>query len=297
MVKILDFNLTPYYPKEGNGLEELIRFPDSEFKRENIPNGTVWVFNPSNHRFDQSILSNDVGCGMAAFIISPVDPVKSADMIYEYLNGKNILGRGNHFVDICSRISNRYLESKPHNILILHSDGKSIDDSTPDSIEEAVKKQALAEKFREELGYKLSEIIGATPRILGNWTHNSVEYDKGRIIYRKGAIKITSERLHLITGNLGTKVWFYTVDGSDVPPLCSMPHGTGRRGPRGDTKVSLKDASELRKMVHIPAGISDSSLRTEHPSCYNNFNNIINNLGDYIVSMGTSVILSYVGKT
>jgi hypothetical protein len=75
-----------------------------------------------------------------------------------------------------------------------------------------------------------------------------------------------------------------------------MPHATGRSKPRGEGKVSLEKANSLRDLVYIPEEISNSSLRSEHPSCFNDFNKIINSLGNYIVPFGESKILSYVGK-
>ncbi len=93
-----------------------------------------------------------------------------------------------------------------------------------------------------------------------------------------------------------------------LPPYCSMPHATGRSGPRGEMKVSLEEIREMRcqpQIPYIPSGISDTALRSEHPSCFNNFDKILEKLKypisehfqeNYFIITGQSKILSYVGK-
>ena len=301
MVKIKSFETSHYYPTNFEGLEELVRFPDGEVKRNSIPNSTVWSFNGENHEYNSNILSNDVGCGIAAFLINGVDVKEATDKIYTHLKNKNILGRGNHFINIVSEMKNPYQEvSFGHNsnLLIVHSDGKSYDPSIPTNVEDAITKQKSAETFREDLGHTLAEIIGANSELVGNWTHNSVETSEknGNIIYRKGVVKVEPNKLQFLPACIGQEVLFYTVDGENLPPYSSMPHATGRSKPRGEGKVSLEDANSLRDLIYIPEGISDSSLRTEHPSCFNGFEKIIESLGKYIVPVAESKILSYVGK-
>ena len=292
MVKVINIGSFNYYrPPEWKGLEELIRFPDGEFKRESIPNSTIWVFNKKNHQYIPAIFADDVGCGIAMFVIKKVDHKEAADKIYEYLKEKNVLGRGNHFVDICTSINSEC------NTLLVHSDGKSYDRSIPKSVEEAILKQQVSEKFREELGQELIELIGTRGELAGNWTHNLIEENE-KVIYRKGCIKVEPEKTYILPAHLGAKILIYTVDKSTMPPYFSMPHATGRSGPRGKMKVAIKEAAEVRNMVYIPEGISNSALRTEHPKCYNDFTNIIDTLGKsaYIKPIDEIQILSYIGK-
>ena len=153
MVKVIDFNDIPLYlaPTVSESLETLIRFPDSEYKREGIPNSSVWVYSQRDHVYRSNILSNDVGCGMAAFIVLIKKVQKATDIICNYLAGKNILGRGNHFVDICSG-----LRSTPgYKLMIIHTDGKSRNTTVPQTIEEAIERQKSAQALRSELGKNL----------------------------------------------------------------------------------------------------------------------------------------------
>ncbi|MEK6920979.1 MAG: hypothetical protein AABX82_03795 [Nanoarchaeota archaeon] len=311
MVNIVSFEDTHYYPPHQlqSGLDTLVRFPDGEFKRDSIPNSTVWVYNAAGHRYKQEILEGDAGCGIAAFFIDEVNPREAADTIFEKLSEKGILGRGNHFVDICSAYDSASQDAKPkppHNILLVHTHGDNRDTTIPTTIKEAQQRQQYAETFREYLGHQLAANIGSRScKILGDWTHNSVEETEEGIIYRKGVVKVEPMKVYILPESIGAMVLFYTVADSpplQLPPYLSMPHATGRAGPRGQMKVSLEEVREMRKqpwIPYIPAGISDTALRSEHPSCFNNGDKIFRKLGlenKFYVSVGECQILSYVGK-
>lgn len=308
MVNIISFTDSHYFPlaQLRKGLETFVRFQDGEFKRGSIPNSTVWVYNPTGHNYNPEILGGDVGCGIAAFFISKVDPIAAADNIFKELNGKRIIGRGNHFVDICSKYKSAE-ESEPrpaHNILLIHTHGE--DTTIPATIAQAQDRQHYAEEFREQLGYRLARDIGSSLcRMIGNWTHNSIEETEQGIIYRKGAVKVQPNKIHILPESIGATVLFYTVTDErplQLPPYLSMPHATGRTGPIGQTKVSLEQVREMRRMPgipYIPPGIPDSALRTEHPSCFNSDDQIFRKLGiknNFYTSLGECQILSYVGK-
>lgn len=311
MVNIISFENSHYFPPSRlrAGLETLVRFPDGEVKQTGTPNSTVWVFNPSEHRYTPEILGADVGCGIAAFVIDEVDPKAAADTIFEKLAGKGILGRGNHFVDICSAYESASPETKTppsHNILLVHTHGDNCDTETPMSIPQAQVRERYAQEFREYLGHQLASNIGSSIcRMLGNWAHNTVEETSEGIIYRKGVVKVQPMKVYILPESIGAMVLFYTVSSEapfQLPPYSSMPHATGRAGPRGEMKVSLEEVREMRKekwIPYIPQGISDSALRSEHPSCFNDYEKIFRKLemeNNFFTSVGQCQILSYVGK-
>src|SRR3990167_4729837 len=150
MVEIVDLDKSSYYrPPAFPGLKKLVRFPDGEFKHSDIPNSTVWIFDNKEHRYVKEIHMADTGCGMAAFLIKPVDHKVAADRIYTYLNGQNVLGRGNHFVDICSAIESLTENYQPHQVLVVHSDGKGKLTEPATSLEDALIRQERAKTFRE----------------------------------------------------------------------------------------------------------------------------------------------------
>src|SRR3989338_4914939 len=179
-----------YYPPPLPGLIRVVRFPGGELRRGKVPNSTVWVFNAECHRYLPEILGNDVGCGMAAFIIPEVDPREAAEALYAALKGKNILGRGGHFVDICSGIQSPHLDfEQPHHILVIHSDGKKTEHSPPQNIIEAQLRERAAAAFREELGHSLAErVLGVRCERIQDWPHNLVYPNNGHIVYNHGVI-------------------------------------------------------------------------------------------------------------
>lgn len=298
MVKITSFEDTYYYPHQFPELEELVRFPDGEFKRKGIPNSTVWVFNAGNHTYVPEILGRDVGCGMAGFLIPPLDAHQAADLCYEHLQKKKILGRGNHFVDICSSIEMEGQTHMNHQLLLVHTHGK--DNVQPRTVQEATSQQKMAAQQRLELGYDLTRVLKVRAALLQDWPHNTIEEDQDKIIYRKGVVKVEAKRPYILPAHLGAKILVYTVSPHSPLPYSSMPHATGRRGSRGAHKVSEERAAEVRKVVYVPQEISSSSLRSEHPSCYNGFDKIFDKLlapdRKYFIPIGETRILSYVGK-
>lgn len=300
-------------PSLTSGLEALVRFPDGDVKHRDIPNSSVWVYAQEKHSYHPEILQSDVGCGIAAFFISELDHKKAADSIYQRLKKQNVLGRGNHFVDVCSPYESFYDDFQPqlspHNILLVHTHGNI--NKIPSTVRDAQKQQRDVENSRVKLGEELASVIGSSFCILvGNWTHNSVEVDSGKVIYRKGVVKVMPEKIHVLPAHLGARILFYTVSGESpfqLPPYASMPHATGRRGPLSTTKASLDKVAAMRRnpsMPYIPSQISNASLRSEHPSCFNDYK-IIECLRykysehfdlPYMVSLGECRILSYVGK-
>ncbi len=297
MVHITSFEESFYYPPPFPGLEELVRFPDGEFKGGSIPNSTIWIFDAKRHIFRPEIHSGDIGCGMAGFVLEEVDVKEAANICYETLKKRNILGRGNHFVDICSPIESLFgFTPLPHHIMLLHTHGP--DRTVPKTVREAAQKQQYAQQCRSTIGFDLAKRMGVKAELLGDWCHNSIEDAGVNVIYRKGVVHVEPGKLSVLPAHLGTKILVYTVNEKSMPPYDSMPHATGRAGPRGVMKVTEEEAASVRDLVYIPEGIDNASLRSEHPTCYNGFEKIFKAFGEgkYIVPVGEMRILAYVGK-
>jgi len=292
MVKIIDYSHRHFRPKITDGLEELVLFPDSEFKKQGIPNSSIWIFN--NPNYQPQIFENDVGCGMALGFISPVDVPQAAEKIAEFLDGKRILGRGNHFVDICTGFPESETQ---HMELLIHTHTTGEAERVPQTIEEARSRVEKASQFRLALYKQLVSVIGAKgSEQVHDWPHNTIETEDGRVIYRKGVIKVQPNKIHLLPSSIGSTIYGYSVLEASMLPYNSAPHGVGRRGPRGETKVSLADAASVRQYAYVPTRISNSSLRTEHPSCFNSTANIFELWGKHMVCLGDLRILAYIGK-
>ncbi len=298
MVQVISYEDHFFHPPSWPGLEEVIRFPDGEIKNDSLPNSTVWVFNANDHVFRPEILGNDAGCGMTGFFLKDVDHIAAADAFYNLLKQRRVIGGGNHFIDICAPIEScADLRHEPYKILLIHTHGP--DKSVPQAMGQAQQKQRSAESFRQELGQELAELVDSPCKLMGDWTHNTVAVEDNKVIYRKGVVKVEAGKLYPLPAHLGAKILWYTPNPTTLPPYCSMPHATGRRGPLGDTKVDTEEVEILREMVYIPAGISSPSLRSEHPSCYNGYDKIMGRLlheKNLFIPVGETRILSYIGK-
>lgn len=296
-VKFTNYSNQFYYPEKKNGLEELLLFPNAEFKGKGVVNSSVWVYDAFSHQYDPTILGPDIGCGIAGFKVPALDYEEAADQISAHLKETRVLGRGNHFVDLCSSISSSFGKEEPNqSIILIHTDGKSTNNSVPQNIDQAISKVAYAEQFREELGNKLADLLKVNCFCFGNWPHNFIERKDDKIIYRKGSIKVEHGELHLLPEHMMSEILVYTVIKDNMPPLDSMPHGTGRKGPLNEFKVDEAEASKLRAMVYIPKLISDASLKSEHPNCYNSSSEISSNFCRQVISVGSIKIKAYIGK-
>lgn len=292
MVKITNYSDWFYSPDGIKDLEELIIFPDGEYRRKGLPNSSVWVFNTSEYQ--SWILNEDVGCGITAFFMKSVDVRKAADKIAEHMAGKGIL-RGNHFIDICEKFEKE--TGRDYQMLLIHSDCKNSNTTIPKTIEEAVNRVEEASKSRENLGYELFNLIGTNGEKFSDWPHNTVEKTESGVIYRKGTVKVEPNKMHILPAHVGECIAVYALDTrKEGLPYSSMPHATGRKGPLGDLKMDSSEVGIMRKLTYIPDSISDSSLRSEHPSCYNSSEKCFDKLRNFVVLVGDTKILAYVGK-
>lgn len=287
-----------YYPEKEKSacLERLVIFPDGIRNRNGIPNSSVWIYRRTGHEYDPAILGPDVGCGITAFKIPAVDD-KAADAIAEFLKDKKVLGRGNHFVDLCSSIISQFTEDDPeHNVLLIHTDGKQMMKEVPSNLQQAQQKMKDACDLRQELGNTLAHMLGIPIKTFGDWPHNTIEETEEYLVYRKGAIKTIPNRIHIMPAHIGSHILVYTVQEGYMPPAESLPHGTGRAGPINQHKVTEEKAEEVRKLVYVPNIIPSSSLKSEHPDCYNGFDEIFKTLKQSMIGLGHLEIKAYIGK-
>jgi len=307
-VSVINFSDFFYYPKRFAGLESLVIFPDGEVRASGMPNSCVWAFE-ENTPYNPEILGPDVGCGIAGFAVTPTDYRKAADSIANMLAGRGILGRGNHFVDLCSSLVSPFDSGLANDantdgnfsMLLIHTDGKQGKTDVPRSYDEAVEKQAYAVRLRQCLADDIAGLLaksshGFSYDPFGDWTHNSVSKEDGLVVYRKGVIKADPKKIHILPAHLGKEIIVYAISPENMPPFSSMPHGTGRKGPTSRLKVEDSKIAELRDRVYVPSEISDASLRSEHPDCYNSFEKVWERLGQYMKPLGHFEIRAYIGK-
>lgn len=287
MAKLTSFGQPPEQMPCYPGLLELVRFPGKS---------TVWIFDATHHTFHPEILGGNIGCGMAAFMTPKIDYKEVADILFAHLKKKSAPSRGIHFIDICGPIE--FLApstNKPYHFLLVHMHG--LHAGTPSSIRDAVMMQESAQRQRRDIGYELADVLGVETNMMGDWPHNTVEEDGQHIIYRKKAIKVEPKepsKLYLLPAHLGAKILAYSVTDKHAPPHNSMPHATGRSG---IAQATIEQAVNVRNLAYIPRDIPSESLRSEHPSCYNDFEKIFAALlgkERHFVPIGEARILSYV---
>ncbi|MAG77942.1 hypothetical protein CL616_01105 [archaeon] len=270
------------------GLESVVLFPNAEFNRDFV-NSSVLSFDSKDHEYRSEILGNDVGCGITCFAIQPINVEYAADKISDFISQSSILGRGNHFIDVCGGFSDS------HYFILIHSDGKAAFDlDLPESVDEAQRRVVQASNFRIDLAQKIGQVIDRNMEWVEDWPHNRVDFEDGKFVYRKGAIKVKPKGLYVLPANAEAPVLFYSLSDSFDIPTNSMPHGTGRKAPRSLLKATDEEVQEFRKEVYVPEIIPSSSLRGEHPLCYNDFDIILNKFFNQIVPIGELPVLAYI---
>jgi hypothetical protein len=301
-----------YYPSKEmqKGLNELIIFPDGHPMKNGAVNSAVWAFEAKDHKYKPKILGDDVGCGMAlALFYNPqgMNLESVATDFTNYFKNNKSLGRGNHFVNICSplikesrvegepNLSDYFLLDKNYKMIIIHTDAKHLDSKKITTIDEALTWDESAKRYRAEIISDLAKRANTSCFMINDWSHNSIEENGDEIIYRKGAIKPKTDGLNFFPMSLGRAIPFYIINPRNFKQFRdSVPHGSGRVGPTSQNKVSLEKVKELREQVFIPKKITDTSLRTEHPDCYNNIDAFLNIFRDHIQIIGETQIEAYI---
>lgn len=156
---------------------------------------------------------------------------------------------------------------------LLHKDNsKSFIDMHDDAVRWAKANRILiAEKFSKVTGLHVGKIVCDV-------VHNLIEQNGDIYIHRKGSIP-SNKGPALIPGSRGTSS--YLVDGS-LAQTPALPHGAGRILSRETAKDVFKDQTR-KDMARTSIGSfvvsrNESLMRTEHPDCYKDIDNIMNML-------------------
>lgn len=243
--KFTNYSNISYYPPVTDGLEELVIFPGAERKGQQLFGSSVWKFKREGHKYQQWILGDDVGCGLTAFKIEKLNKkqIKEfADRIAKYLKGKKLLGGGNHFVDICSRIEAHDNDRTKYNMLLIHSHGPRKRVGFPENIREAEERAVKASSDRQELGWNLLSLMGLRGAVAGDWNHNYVEVTDESVIYRRGCIKVREKKIHILLAHVGYGLLVYTI--TERLPNIKIK----------DYPLFIKKLRGKRKQIYTPEG-------------------------------------------
>jgi hypothetical protein len=282
--------------------EKVVFFPDACPSDAPLPTGTVTMMSsPDWRRYAVS----DVGCGMR-FLRSSRTTVyltmdkwdRLADKLESSKGHLGDLGGGNHFLDALESYSDDRL------CFLIHTGSRAESGLVDDLVEfparfdeEYDRILSWARSNREKIQMAIEEIFGKTELIL-DLPHNTIEKIRdGRVIIRKGAVRVGPGSLSIIPSHIGGDAVLVQASDKIGQTLDSLSHGTGRLGPRGEIKPlgEAYDFSALRKKVLIPPKITDSSLKTEGPFAYRALDSSLDLLKEYIDIKERFSVIGYLG--
>ena len=291
--KIKNFGNTHYWPPENLqfGLEKILIFNENHIKK-GIPNGSVFVYKKTDN-YHPEILKSDVGCGITAFITGKLnfskkgrqDILKAVDEIGIHI------GQGNHFLDFSTPLPLLMEKRFPSNTIYLHSDfnNKNV---VPGNYSQAKDLEKQAKEKRFNYLEKLVNLLGVSGNFYKDWTHNSVNKENDKIIYRKGAINLNeTDGVGLLALNPVYGVYLYVGDFSDYEK--SVQHGVGRIGSKGELFKELeKEKFGIARgyRVDFKKGVSHvKKIQTINDKIYNSMDSFRNNFWEEYSQIGVSV--------
>ncbi len=276
-----------YYPQANlrENLERLIIFTENAAKKE-IPNGSVFIYNCIE--YNPQILKSDIGCGITAFILQSIDfDDETTTEILKAINELGIhIGQGNHFLDFTTAHPVLRRKNKASRMIYLHSDFNN-ENIVPTSYSEAKKLENKAKDQRYSYLEKLTRLLGISAEFYMNWTHNSVNLENDRLVYRKGAINLSETKgIGVLALNPIEGLMLYAAEFKDYH--YSMQHGLGRTGSRGELQNVMQ-----KKRIGIARGYIMPKICFEIKEIlertYNPIDNYLRNFGLHQSQIGVCV--------
>lgn len=280
--------------------EEIVILPDACPGKSPLPTGTaVKLSQPDWRRFAVS----DVGCGMR-LLRSTVTEISLAqwntvaDLLKANKGSLGDLGGGNHFLDALLPYGSDSIYFLIHTGSRKESGVVDAYIDEPDSFDEVFAQTVQwAYDNRSGVQQTLEKVMGDLELIL-DLPHNTYEHTAdGKVIIRKGTVRVQPGDLNIIPSNLGGGISLVRATEQVDEILNSLSHGTGRIVSRGACKVFAEsyDFATLRQRVMMPDCIQDSSLRTEGPYAYRDLDKCLNLLDGYITEEERFSIIAYMG--
>lgn len=196
---VVNFGKHYYYPPKDlqEGLEKVIIFAENK-EKSMIPYGSVFVYD-ENAPYHPEILSSDVGCGVSSYsILGDLDfsRQENVNLALRAVNAIGVhIGQGNHFIMFTTgNFSLDHITKKAgfeSSSVFLHTDFNN-ENLIPRTYKEAKELEKIAKEKRIDfLGKLLTNMeIEKISFYRENWTHNSVNKEDGKLVYRKGAINL-----------------------------------------------------------------------------------------------------------
>jgi RNA-splicing ligase RtcB len=282
--------------------EQVVFLPDACPGKSPLPTGTAVLTRQENWR---KFAVSDCGCGMRLLISSvQVRDLnlsswnKVVDSLRASKGALGDLGGGNHFLDALAP----YGDGPLH--FLIHTGSRSesghVDDliDTPDKFDREFDRVVRwATENRAAIHEKVDAAFGKTDMVL-DLPHNTYEQTAdGGVIIRKGSVRLLPGQVSILPSHMSGDVVLVRATEKVNTVLNSMSHGTGRAMARSDCKPHADsfDFASLRKSVLIPAGVRDSSLRTDGPFAYRDLDECLSLIDGYVDIVSRFAVVGYMG--
>jgi RNA-splicing ligase RtcB len=286
----------------GLRAEKIVFFPDACPGRSTLPTGTVVLLSQENWR---KFAISDCGCGMRLLRsgLRSADLTQSkwdeaANLLKSNKGGLGDLGGGNHFLDAIEPYSGEGLH------FLIHTGSRSesgLVDDLVDHPEDFDRKFARivqwAQDNRAGVQQVLERVFGPMDLVL-DLPHNTYEQlPGGRVIIRKGAVRVEPRDLCVIPSHMAGDVVLVRALEAVGNALNSLSHGTGRSVARSASKdqAASYDFDMLRRSVRMPSFLDTASLRTEGPYAYRDLDKCLGLLDGLVETVERFSVVGYMG--
>jgi RNA-splicing ligase RtcB len=221
-----------------------------------------------------------------------------ADLLRANKGSMGDLGGGNHFLDALEPIDGGSIW------FLIHTGSRQESGLVDDLVdqpalfdEEFARIVGWAESNREAVQHAIEAIFGPTELIL-DLPHNTCEVQTdGAVLIRKGSVRLLPGQQTVLPSHMAGDVVLLRATDQIQTTLSSMSHGTGRKLPRGESKIPAAefDFEALRKRILFPEGLADASLRTEGPYAYRDLDDCLALISDLVVVESRFIVVAYMG--
>lgn len=286
----------------GLQADTVVFFPDACPGKSPMPTGTATRLLQADWR---RYAVSDCGCGMR--LLSTDQPTARlseqtwnavADRLRRNKGQLGDLGGGNHFTDALEP----YGEDRLHFLIHTGSRDESglvdaLIDQPAEFDREFTRIVQWARDNRAAVQQAIESVFGKC-EVLLDLPHNTFELQAdGSVIIRKGAVKATPGCLNVVPSHMSGDVALVRATDKVSEVLYSLNHGTGRTMARSGAKqfAGQYDFAALRQRVLMPAGLDDSSLRTEGPYAYRELDVCLALLDGYVELVDRFAVIGYLG--
>lgn len=286
----------------GLDAEKIVFLPDACPGKSPLPTGTAVLTRQADWR---RFAVSDCGCGMrlirssiAANDINLERWNQVADRLRANRGTLGDLGGGNHFLDALSP----YDDGPLHFLIHTGSRNESghVDEliDRPEEFDREFERVVdWAADNRAKIHAEIDAVFGKTELVV-DLPHNTFEQlEGGGAIIRKGSVRVDPGSVAVIPSHMSGDVVLVKATEKVTSILSSLSHGTGRKMSRGDCKplADVFDFRKLRENVLIPAGVQNSSLRTEGPYAYRELEECLTLIQGYVNEIARFTVVGYMG--